>query len=146
MKTQIKITLASLIANTSIPAELVRATVKQFGGWESFKELAEDVTNHGISGGFGGFIYHSETESFAKRNIDAISEMASSQAQEIGYDSTFAMIRGFNCLKGDKISDGELMGALCKGRNPKDGPNLLNALAWYAGEEVCRAYCDMMER
>jgi hypothetical protein len=32
-----------------------------------------------------------------------------------------------------------------KGKNPENGPNLLNALAWYAAEEVARAYCDVIE-
>ena len=141
-----KTTQKTLIESSSIPAKLIRAVVRQMGGWETFKEKAQDITNHGINGGFGGFIYYAETEAFAKRNIDAISELASTQAQEIGYDSTFAMIRGFNCLKGDKINDGDLMRALCKGKNPEDGPNLLNALAWYAGEEVARAYCDAIEQ
>ena len=141
-----KTTQKTLIESSNIPAKLIRAVVRQMGGWESFKGKAQDITDHGINGGFSGFIFYTETEAFAKRNIDAISELASTQAQEIGYDSTFAMIRGFNCLKGDKISDGDLMRALCKGKNPEDGPNLLNALAWYAGEEVARAYCDAIEQ
>ena len=49
------ITLAKLIESTNIPASLIRATGRQSGGWESFKEHAEDVTNHGASGGFSGW-------------------------------------------------------------------------------------------
>lgn len=145
MSTTTESTLANLIESTNIPASLVRAVVRQMGGWESFKESAPDVTRHGIDGGFHGFIYHAETEPFAKAHKDAISELASSQAQEMGYDSTFAMIRGFGCFKGDTLTDGELMNALCRGRNPENGPNILNGLAWYAGEEVCRAYCDAFD-
>jgi hypothetical protein len=130
-----------LIEQTNIPARLVRAVVRQFGGWQSFTESAPDVCRGGIDGGFSGFTYYSDTEAFAKRHKDLISELASSQAQEIGYDSTFAMIRGFGCFKGDTLTDGELMRALCLGKNPVDGPNILNGLAWYAGEEVCREYC-----
>lgn len=140
-----KITLKKLCDSSSIPASLIRAVVRQMGGWETFTNYAQDITNHGINGGFSGFIYYSDTEPFAKANKDAISELASNQAQEIGFDSTFAMIRGFNCFKGDKLTDGDLMRALCKGKNPEDGPNILNALAWYAGEEVARAYCDLLE-
>lgn len=144
MKT--KITLANFIKSTNIPASLVRAVVRQIGGLENFKSYAPDITNHGINGGFTGFIYYKDTEQFAKANKDAISEMASSQAQEIGYDSTFAMIRSFNCFRGDNLTDGDLMRALCRGKNPENGPNILNGLAWYAGEEVARAYTDLMER
>lgn len=139
-----KITQKKLIESSSIPARLIRAVVRQMGGWEDFTEKAQDITNHGIDGGFSGFIYYSETEPFAKANRDAISELLSSQAQE-GYDSTFAMIRSFGCFKGDTLTDCAIMNALCKGRNPNDGPNILNGLAWYAGEEVSRAYCDLLE-
>jgi hypothetical protein len=141
-----KTTQEKLIKSSSIPASLIRAVVRQLGGWGSFIEKAADITNHGINGGFSGFIYYTDTEKFAKANKEAILELASSQAQEVGYDSTFAMIRGFDCFKGDTLTDCELMNALCKGRNPKDGPNILNGLAWYAGEEVARAYCDRMEQ
>lgn len=141
-----KTTQEKLIKSSNIPASLIRAVVRQLGGWDSFIEKAADITNHGINGGYLGFIYYTDTEKFAKANKDAILELASSQAQEIGYDSTLAMIRGFGCFKGDTLTDCELMNALCKGRNPKDGPNILNGLAWYAGEEVAQAYCDMMEQ
>lgn len=137
------ITLKSLCERANIPASLIRAVVRQAGGWKSFCEMAEDITRHGIDGGFSGFIYYSETEPFASRNKEAISELLSSQAQEMGYDSTFTMIRGFGCFKGDTLSDVELMNALCRGRNPKDGPNILNGLAWYAVEEVAREYCRL---
>ncbi len=141
-----KITQKKLIESSNIPASLIRAVVRQIGGWDSFTEKAADITNHGINGGFSGFTYYTETEKFAKANKDAILELASSQAQEVGYDSTFAMIRGFGCFKDDKLSDCEIMNALCKGRNPNDGPNILNGLAWLAGEEVARAYCDLLEQ
>lgn len=141
-----KITQKKLIESSNIPASLIRAVVRQIGGWDSFTEKAADITNHGINGGFSGFTYYTETEKFAKDNRDAISELASSQAQDCGFDSTFAMIRGFGCFKGDTLTDCELMNALCKGRNPKDGPNILNGLAWLAGEEVARAYCDLLEQ
>jgi hypothetical protein len=36
--------------------------------------------------------------------------------------------------------------ALYAGKEKEDSVPILNALAWYAGEEVARAYCDMIER
>ena len=140
-----KITLKTLINSASIPESLIRAVVRQLGGWEGFTGSAPDITNHGINGGFCGFIYYTDTEPFAKRNLEAINELLSSQAQEIGYDSTFAMIRSFGCFRGDNLSDGDIMRALCRGKNPDSGVNILNGLAWYAGEEVARAYCDLCE-
>ena len=146
MKTQNTISIKLLIESTNIPEGLVRAVIRQIGGWESFATYAPDVANHGIDGGFSGFIFYAETEAFARRNGELISELLSEQAQEIGYDSTFDMIRAFGCFKGDTLSDGDLMRALCRGKNPESGVNILNGLAWYAGEEVCRAYNDMIER
>lgn len=134
-----------LIKSSSIPASLIRAVVRQMGGWETFSNYAPDINRHGINGGFNGFIYYSDTEPFAARNKDAILELASSQAQEMGHDSTLAIIRAFGCFKGDRLTDCDLMRALCKGQNPKNGPNILNGLAWYAAEEVARAYCDLIE-
>ena len=145
MKKTKKASLAALIASTSIPERLVRAVVRQLGGWQSFTESAPDICRGGIDGGFHGFIYHKDTESFARQHLDALNELLSAQAQEIGFDSTFQMIRGFGCFKDETLTDGDLMRALCRGKNPTDGPNILNVLAWYAGEEVAQAYCDAFD-
>jgi hypothetical protein len=145
MTTTDKITMKKLIENTNIPAKLVRAVVNQMGGWESFSESAPDIANHGIDGGFSGFIYYSDTEAFAKRNRATIAEMASEQAREFG-TGVIEMIRGFGCFRNDPPSDEEIGSALYAGKDAKDAEhNVLNALAWYAGEEVARAYTDMVE-
>lgn len=139
-----KITLAKLIASSSIPAELIRAVVRQSGGWESFKESAPDIANHGIDGGFHGFIYTKETNAFAKRNRAAIQAMAAHQADDFGTSIT-EMIQGFGCYRhGTKPTDAEIGVALYAGKD--DGAGVLNALAWYAAEEVARAFQDISER
>lgn len=141
--TKTKVTLGSLCENSSIPSALIRAVVRQFGGWQSFIESASDVCRVGIDGGFHGFIYNSDTEAFAKRNRAAIQQMASEQASSFGTSVT-EMIQGFGCFRhGTKPTDQEIGSALYAGKDVKDGCNVLNALAWYAGEEVCRAYCDL---
>lgn len=136
-----KQSLVSLINSTNIPESLVRAVVRQMGGWESFKEKAPDITRHGIDGGYGGFIYYSETEPFAKRNRKEILEMASTQAKEIGV-GLVEMIMVFGCFRYNKPTESEIVEALA-GRGTET--QVPNALAWYAGEEVARAYCDMTE-
>lgn len=138
-------TLAEFCEASHLNAKLIKATVKQFGGWESFTESAEDVSNHGIDGGFSGFIYYSETEPFARRNRALIAEMASQQADEFG-QGVIEMIRGFGCFRnGTKPTDEEIGSALYAGKDVKDGMQVLNALAWYAGEEVARSYTDLTE-
>ena len=135
-----KTTIAKLIASSSI-----RAVVRQSGGWESFKQSAPDICRGGIDGGFHGFIYNRDTEAFARRNREAIAQMASEQAADFG-SGTIEMIRGFGCFRnGTKPTDEEIGSALYAGRDAKDGLPVLNALAWYAGEEVARAYCDAFD-
>ena len=145
MTTKTQPSLSGLIESTNIPATLVRSVVNQLGGWESFTESAHDIASNGIDGGFPGFIYYTETEAFAKANRADIAALASQQSEDFG-TGVFEMIRNFGCFKGDKISDEEIGQALYAGENTDDGVNMLNALAWYAGEEVARAFVDYTEQ
>ena len=140
-----KATLAALCESSNIPAKLIRAVVRQMGGWESFTQSAPDICSHGIDSGFSGFIYNRDTEAFAKRNRKEIAEMASAQADDFG-TGLIEMIRGFGCFRnGTKPTDEEIGSALYAGKDVDGGMNILNALAWYAGEEVARAYCDAFD-
>ena len=135
--------MKQLVENSNIPERLVRAVIRQIGGWESFKQSAPDICRGGIDGGFNGFIYNADTEPFAKRNRADIAAMASAQASDFG-TSSIEMIRGFGFFRhGEKPSDEEIGSALYAGKDIDGGMPILNALAWYAGEEVSRAYCDM---
>lgn len=130
-----EITIKQLIKNSSINPSLIRAVVKQFGGIKSFNQLYSDVNNHGINGGFSGFIYYSDTVPFAKKHKKAILELAKYQCWEI-YDNTnlIEFFHTFDCidLTRDEITDFLLF-------NDKENEDTIyNALAWYAGEEVCR--------
>jgi hypothetical protein len=135
-------TLAQFIKQSSIPAALIRATVRQFGGFDNFKESAPDVTNHGIDGGFRSFIYYADTCAFYARNQKLIAELAESMAEMFGQSAT-GMIEGFNCLNGD-YSEGEV-GRTLYGPKRQHDTQIANALAWFAAEEVARAYCDYLE-
>ena len=122
--------------------KLARAVVKQFGDEEAFMEKSADVTNHGISGGFSGWIYYTETTAFARKNRAKIAELAEELACDLG-EGTLEMIQGFNCLGKDDYSIDEIGRALY-GRG--DDTQILNALAWFAAEEVCREWEDINER
>ena len=130
-------TLKQFCEHSNIDAALIRAVVRQFGGWDSFCESAQDVANHGIDGGFHGFIYYADTLKFARTNKAIIMAMAKQQADEFG-QSVMEMIAGFNCLK---MAPDELAEALYN-THSENRTQVLNALAWYAGEEVCRSYVD----
>lgn len=140
----VTMTRSEFVANFPVP-RLADAVIRQFGGWESFTESAQDVANHGIDGGFHGFIYYSDTCKFAARNRSLIAELAEQQASDLG-ESVLAMVAGFNCLRGD-VTESEVGRVLFSARGGDSDARLLieNALAWYAGEEVCRAYADSLE-
>lgn len=135
-------TLKAFCQSSAIPAPLIRAVVRQFGGWSDFKESARDVSNHGANCGFSGFIYYADTVPFAKRNKANILEYAESMARDIGAENAIGLIAGFNCLSG--ISALEVASALYK-RNDENETQVFNALAWFALEEVARAYSDLLE-
>jgi hypothetical protein len=136
------LTLKKFVSETHLDESLVRSVVRQVGGWGSFTEMAEDVSNHGADGGFSGFVYYSDTVPFAKRNLDALLRTCRDMARDFGDGDEYQLIAGFNCLK---MTVGEVAGAI---HNPKheDRTTVLNALAWFALEEVSRSYVDAMER
>ena len=139
--------MKTLITNSSIPATLIRAVVKNMGGWDSFKESAQDVADHGASCGFGNFVYYTDTVFFTSKNRKIIAEYAAEQSKEIGYKDEIEMILGFNGLQHDDLTSSDIARALY-GRLTDDykKTTIYNALAWYALEEAARAYCDLLER
>lgn len=124
--------------------KLVNAVIRQLGGRESL----EDIANHGIVGGFGGFIYTSDTIAFFKRNRAEIVALVKEYADEFG-ESDIDTVARFNCLSGrnwDKeryTKEGrELAAEIARalyGRMKKDDRQVANALAWFAAEEVAHA-------
>ena len=108
-------------------------------------ESVEDVINHGIDGGFNGFIYTSDTVAFYKKHKKDIITLAKDMASDLG-ENLIEMIGGFNCLKyydynknkwvEDKGQDA--IGQTVYGNDHDD--MVANALAWFAAEEVCRMF------
>lgn len=136
-------TLKSFIEASNINESLIRAVVKQVGGWDTFKEMAQDVVNHGAVAGFSGFIYYNETGEFYASNRQALNEMASEMAKEFGQDSAAELVTGFRALNGD-YSEDEVAQALY-GPIDEAETAITNIMAWYALEEVSRAYVDSQE-
>ena len=67
MKNQ-KPKMSDFLKAANINPKLASTVIRQFGGWEDFKEKAPDVANHGIEGGYRGFIYYAETAAFVKKH------------------------------------------------------------------------------
>jgi hypothetical protein len=136
-------TLQDFIDSTNLPPELVRAVVEQSGGWEDFTESAPDMARS-IDGGFSGFIYYSDTVPFAEENRAGIARVCEDIAEDFG-QGVIEMVQGFNCFRNDPPSQGSVGRALYGGAADDDTRNVLNALAWFAGESVARAFVDFVE-
>ena len=142
MKTK-AIKMSDFLKAVNTDPKFASAVIRQFGGWETFKEQAYDVANHGISGGYCGFIYYAETVAFTKKHKKAIVENIMQLADDIG-ESFTKVIVDFNCLKKSGIVEDDVIMALMSPRSCNDYvlQQVYNALAWYAGETVAREYVD----
>ena len=142
------LTLKSFIEASSIPATLIRAIVSGNGGWNEFKEKAQDIADHGSQSGCGGFIYYAETMAFTAKHRPLIVGFAEEQAEDLGYNSVITMIQDFNMIKGCDFSYNDIAKALY-GRLSNNDPDqyyikeqVYNVLCWYIEEEVSRSFVD----
>ena len=142
------LTLKSFIEAFSIPATLIRTIVAGNGGWDEFKEKAQDIADHGSQTGCGGFIYYAETMAFTAKHRPLIVEFAEEQAKELGYPSAVTMIQDFNMIKNCDFFYSDIAKALY-GRLSNNDTNqyyikeqVYNALCWYIEEEVSRSFVD----
>lgn len=115
---------------------LKNAVIRRIGG----KETLKDVMNHGIDGGFPGFIYYSDTTAFYRRHRKAINEMAEEMANDMG-ENVLDMIAGFRCLNGFSTAE---VGKVIYGtwEHTDEHTAIGNAMAWFAAEEVARDIWD----
>ena len=142
------LTLKSFIENSHITSTLIRAIVAGNGGWDEFKEKAQDIADHGSQSGCGGFIYYTETMAFTAKYRPLIAEFAEEQAKEIGYPSAVAMIQNFNMIKNCEFSHNDIAKALYGRLSNNDTDQhyikeqVYNVLCWYIEEEVSRSFVD----
>mgnify|MGYP003627985883 CR=1 FL=1 len=129
---------------------LKKSVINQLGinDEEELKQTFTDITNspHGASGGFNGFFHYSETCKFAKENIKEIFDYAQEQAEQLG-EGVYKMISSFNCLNDMDVKETEVASTIhlaLKGVEDDQGmeTQILNALSWYALEEVAREEVD----
>ena len=142
MKNQ-KPKMSDFLKAANINPKLAGAVIRQFGGWNSFKEQAHDVANHGVDGGYCGFSYYAETVSFTKKHKKMIVENIKQFSDDAG-ESFVKVIAGFNCLKNTGITENDVMMALMSPRSCNEDvlQQVYNALAWYTCETVVYEYTD----
>lgn len=139
-----KITRAVFCLRSNLPRSLINAVVKQSGGWGSFKESASDIHRCGIDSGFHGFIYTQDTVAFAAAHKEEIIAVAREMASELGEPGAYSLIAGFNCFKDYNLTGDDVADILYDPKH-EDYDSVMNALAWFAGEEVARAYDDAVQ-
>lgn len=142
---------------SGVSEKLIRAVLRQLGGGKDAIEALNDVRHGGADAGFAGFTYYSDTVPFFKRNRKEIVALAEQQAEDFGVNVA-EMVAGFNCLAGRKLKReyaerssqhnraaiNEFMPSVSRclygGHLTDDDTDVANALAWYALEEVARAF------
>lgn len=132
-------TIEDLKQYSNIESKLIDAVVEQIGD----TDYLLDVANHGAQGGYSGFTYYSDTIEFWNKNRINIRKLASIQADEMGL-GMLEMIAGFNCLKQLDLSLDEVAAVIYTDKETENRTAILNAMAWYALEEVARSYSDML--
>ncbi len=116
-------------------AKLIKAVIDNVG-----IKSVNDINNHGIDGGFNGFIYYSDTRIFAikhqKQIVEMLEEMADSMGEEVvSMVSHFGVFRN-NPMDSDNKKD---LYKYLSGVKPSQG-TITNVMAWFAAEEVCRMF------
>jgi len=136
-----KKTLKNFINYSSIDAKLIRAVIRQSGGWQSFQDSAPDIANQGISGGFNGWIYYTETCQFYVKNQGVIVDIVENWANDYNI-SPIDFVASFRCLD---VEDKPYVGKTMYGNKCQHDTTIANALAWFAAEEVARSFVDWSE-
>lgn len=122
---------------------LAPAVLRQLGDGRITREAIDtaiEAGRHGADAGWHGFTWTRDTVAFSKRHREAIVACIERQSIELGERGPVSLVVGFRCLNRG-ISEMHVAAALY-GNGVHYGPDIetvLNALAWYALEEVGRA-------
>ena len=104
-------------------------------------ENISDVNSHGIQGGYGNFVYYSDTVKFAYRWRKQILSLLDEDVDSFGEKDLVGMISNFGYFRNNKMDKDDrkdlyryLGGSKC---TDAQMPNLM---AWYAAETVARYF------
>lgn len=131
-------TKKQVLQNNSDYKTLINAVINSLGG----TEYVQDVNNHGISGGFPGFTYYSDTHKFAMRYRKLIVKLLEEQADQLG-EEVVSMVSNFGVFRNNPMDNDdrkELYKYLGGGKCEQS--TITNLMAWFAAEEVCRMFED----
>lgn len=126
--------LKDIIAVSMIPETLIRAVVKQAGGWKEFQSIAKDISTYGAAGGVHGFTYYTDTVGFFRKHKEDIILYMDALAEEISDKGALTMIKDFNCIRGEYCENE--VGKALYGRYDHNLTTLYNAITWCVLEQV----------
>lgn len=128
-------TIKKVVSENPDYRRLINAVVSRIG-----KDSINDVNNHGIDGGYSGFIYYSETHDFAMKHRKQIIALLTEQAESLG-EEIISMVANFGYFRRNKM-DNENRMDLYKyiGGGRCEQGTITNLMAWFAAEEVCRMF------
>ena len=137
MKISAKKALANVKADRKEYKNLINAVISRVS-----LDSVEDICDHGINGGFGGFIYYADTIKFFDRYRADILRLLKDQADDLG-EKPIEMALSFNCFDSDcETAIGQFVYG---GKMTADETQQVkNGFAWFAAEEVCRWIVDEM--
>lgn len=132
-------TIKQVITDYPQHEKLINAVLKQLGD----KSCLKDIYRNGISGGYCGFIYYTETHKFAMKNRKSIIALLEGQAFDLSNDDVVEMVKSFNVFRRNGLDKDELkdLYRYLGGAKVEQG-SITNIMAWYAAEEVARMFCD----
>ena len=128
---------AQVIREYSEYSKLINSVINRVG-----LDSVEDINNHGIDGGYGGFIYYADTHAFAMRYRKLIVDLLENDANDFGED-VVSMVGNFGVFRGSAMDadDKRDLYKYLGGGRPEQG-TITNLMAWYAAETVCRWFED----
>ena len=124
-----------VLTDNSTYKTLINAVINRIG-----LDSVQDVNNHGIDGGYNGFIYYTDTHSFAMRYRKLIVRLLEEQAEQLG-EEVVSMVSNFGVFRRSAM-DNEDRKELYKylGGGKCEQSTITNLMAWFAAEEVCRMF------
>jgi len=92
-------TKAQVLKEYSDYKTLINAVVNRIG-----LDSVNDVNNHGIDGGYNGFIYYSDTHAFALRYRKTIIQLLENDANDFGQE-VVEMVSNFGIFRRSKMDN-----------------------------------------
>lgn len=101
-----------------------------------------DLVNHGIDGGFGSYIYYTDTHAFAMKHRKQIVCLLQELADDLG-EEVVQTVSGFGTFRRDAMDkdDKQDLYKYIGGGKPEQG-TITNLMCWFAVEEVCRWFIN----